>query len=89
MKAAPGSARGSAGEATKRRSIRDAIRSALGKDALDKASSPSTQMSIALGAKPVYAGTVAKAEIQRRRARNKRARQARAMHRRIQRGSAR
>lgn len=65
-----------------RRSVRDAITDALGRDALDKASSPSTQMSVALGAKPVYAGTVAKATIARRRAANKRARVARRVHRR-------
>lgn len=64
-----------------RRSIRDAITDALGRDALDKASSPSTQMSVALGAKPVYAGTVAKATVARRRAANKRARVARRVHR--------
>lgn len=65
-----------------RRSIRQAITDALGKDDLDKASSPSTQMSIALGTRPVYAGTVAKATIARRRAANKRARIARRVHRR-------
>lgn len=64
-----------------RRSIRDALTDVLGKDAFDKASSPSTQMSIALGGKPVYAGTVAKATIAKRRAANKRARIARRVHR--------
>jgi hypothetical protein len=65
-----------------RRSIREALTDVLGKDAFDKASSPSTQMSVALGQKQVYAGTVAKATIAKRRAANKRARAARSMHRR-------
>lgn len=65
-----------------RRSIREALTDVLGKDAFDKATSPSTQMSLALGQKPVYAGTVAKATIARRRAANKRARVARRVHRR-------
>lgn len=65
-----------------RRSIREALTDVLGKDAFDKASSPSTQMSLALGQKQVYAGTVAKATIERRRAANKRARVARRVHRR-------
>lgn len=68
-----------------RRSIHDALVEVLGKDAFDKVHSPSTQMSIALGGKPVYAGTVAKATIAKRRAANKRARVARRAHR----GSAR
>jgi len=65
-----------------RRSISDAIKEAVGRDAYDKVSSPSTQMSLALGQKPVYAGTVAKATIAKRRAHNKRARAARRVHRR-------
>lgn len=68
-----------------RRSIHDALTEVLGKDAFDKASSPSTQMSIALGGKPVYAGTVAKATIAKRRAANKRARVARRVHRQAER----
>lgn len=64
-----------------RRSVRDAIKDALGRDSFDKVSSPSTQMSLALGQKPVYAGTVAKATILKRRAANKRARVARRIHR--------
>lgn len=65
-----------------RRSVSDAIKDAFGKDAYDKVRSPKTQMAVALGQKPVYAGTVAKAVVARRRAANKRARKARAMHRR-------
>lgn len=65
-----------------RRSIRDAIKDAVGSDAYDKVSSPSTQMSVALSGKQVYAGTVAQAVIARRRAANKRARVARRTHRR-------
>lgn len=71
-----------AADAPKRRSIREALTDVLGKDAFDKASSPSTQMSVALSQKQVYAGTVAKATIERRRAANKRARVARRVHRR-------
>ena len=65
-----------------KRSVREAIKDAVGSDAFDKVASPSTQMSVALGQKPVYAGTVAKATIERRRAANKRARVARRVHRR-------
>ena len=45
---------------------------------------PSTMMLVALGAKGdhIYEGTVPRAEIDRRRARNKRARHARRVHRR-------
>lgn len=73
---------GPAADAPKaRRSVREALVDVLGKDAFDKVSSPSTQMSVALGQKPVYAGTVAKATIAKRRAANKRARAARRVHR--------
>lgn len=65
-----------------RRSVTDAIKDAFGKDAYAGASSPKTQMAVALGSKPVYAGTVAKATIAKRRAANKRARVARRVHRR-------
>lgn len=64
-----------------RRSVAQAIKDAIGRDAYDKVTSPSTQMSLALGQKPVYAGTVAKATVLRRRAANKRARAARRVHR--------
>lgn len=71
---------------TIREKIRAAVNKALGHaDAVEQqASAPRTQMAIALNrtGKPVYAGTVAKATVTRRRAANKRARQARAMHRR-------
>lgn len=63
--------------ARKLRSIGDAIRAAVSPAELAKASSPSTQMAIALNSKRTYEGTVAKAVVARRRAKNKRARIAR------------
>lgn len=50
----------------------------------EKATSPQTQMAVALArsGKPTYEGTVPAAVVDRRRATNKRARRARALHRR-------
>ena len=73
--------RGAPAPTPQRRSISDAIKDHFGRDAYDKARSPKTQMAVALGQKPVYAGTVAKATIARRRAANRRARVARRVHR--------
>lgn len=64
--------------------IADTVRDWFTKADADKVTSPSTQMSIALAdtGKRTYEGTVPGAVVARRRAKNKRARQARAHHRR-------
>ena len=61
------------------RNIRTAVSEAVGPDDIAKATSPSTKMALALAAtgKRVYEGTVPKAVIVRRRAKNKAARAAR------------
>lgn len=60
-------------------SIRSRIFDTVGADDIAKSSSPSTKMALALAAtgKKVYEGTVPKAVIARRRAKNKAARVAR------------
>lgn len=66
-----------------RRSISQALKDTFGDHVFDKAQSPSTKMAVALNAKSgtTYAGTVSKATVARRRAKNKAARIARRAHR--------
>lgn len=61
------------------RTIHEAVTDSVGADDIAKADSPSTKMALALAAtgKKVYEGTVSKAVIGRRRAKNKAARKAR------------
>lgn len=64
--------------------IADTVKSWFTTSDREKVTSPQTQMAVALArsGKPTYEGTVAGVVTARRRARNKRARQARALHRR-------
>jgi hypothetical protein len=61
------------------RTIRQAVTEVVGAEDIQKASSPSTKMALALAAtgKRVYEGTVPAAVVARRRAKNKVARKAR------------
>lgn len=67
------------GDERELRSIADAVRAAVGAEDIAKAESPSTKMALALAAtgRKVYEGTVPRAVIAARRAKNKAARRAR------------